>query len=684
MQADGKSRQSGGLQSHRYIPYLLIVTGILVYCSNLSGPFIYDDNNAIVNNKHIRQLWPIWEAIRSPAPSTVANRPVVSITLAVNYAIGQLNVRGYHIFNIIVHILSALVLFGVVRRTLLCQKLRERFSRHSGGIALACAMIWMVHPIQTECVNYIVQRTESIMGLFYLLTLYCMIRAVDSRRRYYWYAASIVSCALGMGSKEVMVTAPIMVLLYDRVFISGTTIQAFRERRFLYSGLAATWCILILLICLGPGSESAGFAKVVSPWNYAQNQCLMITNYLKLVFWPDPLVIDYGLPRQLSLSQTAPYILLVLTLLAATTIGFFHWPKSSYPAVWFFVVLAPTSSFFTIATEVGAERRMYLSLAGVVVIVVIIVERLLTYFQAGHKGLPNSVMSRLRYSPAVLLLIVVIAVLGWMTRQRNKDYLTAVSIWQSGVEAMPHNSRAHTNLANALAMEDKISEAISHYHKALEYGPYADVYYNLANVLSAQGQTDLAISHYHRALRLEPGNASAHNNLGNIFRAQGKLDQAIEHYRKAIENKPDHARAYNNLANALRAQGNYESAVRNYKKALQLELDRVNTINNLSWLLATSPDADIRDPATAVKLAQKANKLTNYNQPEMLDTLAAAYAAEGGFSDAVDIAQKAVDLAEAANKKELAGQIREHLQLYEASQPYLETSQIKEIQSQSE
>jgi len=670
--------------NHRYPLYLLIAAGILVYSNNLSGPFIFDDTNAIVNNKHIRQIWPIWEAMLTPSQTAVANRPVVSVTLAVNYAIGQLNVRGYHVFNIIVHILSALVLFGVVRRTLLCQKLRERFGRHSGGIALACAMIWMVHPIQTESVNYIVQRTESIMGLFYLLTLYCMIRAIDSRRRYCWYAASIVCCALGMGSKEVMVTAPIMVLLYDRAFISGTIIQAFRERRFLYFGLVATWCILILLICLGPESESAGFAKIISPWNYAQNQCLMITNYLKLVFWPDPLVIDYGFPWQLQPFQTAPYALLVLTLLAATTIGFFRWPKSSYPAVWFFVVLAPTSSFFTIATEVGAERRMYLSLAGVVVIVVIIVERLLTYFQAGHKDLPNSAMSRLRYSPAVLLLIVVIAVLGWMTRQRNKDYLTAVTIWRLGVEAMPHNIRAHNNYAKALVKEGKISKAISHYHKALERGPYFEAQYNLANALSAQGQKDLAISHYRKALELRPDSAIVHNNLGNIFKVQGKLEQAIEHYQKAVDSNPDYAVIYNNFANALRAQGRYKYAVQNYKKALQLEPNWVSAIGNLSWLLATSPDADVRDPAAAVKLAIKANKLTNYSHPEVLFTLAVAYAAEGKFSDAVNIAQKAVDLAEAANEEELAEQIRKHLQIYEAGRPYLEASETKEIKNQSE
>jgi tetratricopeptide (TPR) repeat protein len=671
--------------SYRYLLYLLIATGLFVYSNNLSGPFIFDDNDAIVNNRHIRRLWPIWEAMITPGQTAVANRPVVSVTLAINYAIGRLNVGSYHIFNIVVHILSALVLFGVVRRTLLSRKLRERFGRHSGGIALACAMIWMVHPLQTECVNYIVQRTESIMGLFYLLTFYCMIRAIDSKHRYYWYAASIVCCALGMGSKEVMVTAPIMVLLYDRVFISGTIKKAFRERRFLYIGLAGTWCILVLLVYLGPESESAGFTKIISTWNYAQNQCLMITNYLRLVFWPDPLVIDYGFPWQLKPSQTAPYALLVLTLLAVTVVGFFRWPKSSYPALWFFVILGPTSSFFTISTEVGAERRMYLPLAGIIVIVVIIVERLLTYFQARYKGLLNLAVGRLQYLPAVLLLTIVVAVLGWMARQRNKDYLTALSIWRLAVEAMPHNIRAHNNYAMALVEEGKISEGINHYHKALERGPYFEAHFNLANALSIQGKTDLAISHYNKALELRPNSAIVHNNLGNIYKVQGELDRAIEHYQKAVDSNPDYAVIYNNFANVLRVKGRYGYAIQNYKKALQLKPDWIGVMGDLSWLLATSPDADVRDPATALRLAQKANKLTNYSHPEVLFTLATAYAAEGKFSDAVEIAEKAIDLAEAANRKELAGLIRKYLQLYKAGQPYyLEARKTEEIQSQGE
>ena len=133
--------------------------------------------------------------------------------------------RGFHAVNLLIHLLAALVLFGVVRRTLLTSSLKEQFGGAASGLAMAVALIWAVHPLLTESVTYLTQRTESLMGLFFLLTLYCAIRGASSGHPWRWYAVAIAACALGMGAKEVMATAPIVVLLYDRCFLSGS----FRE-----------------------------------------------------------------------------------------------------------------------------------------------------------------------------------------------------------------------------------------------------------------------------------------------------------------------------------------------------------------------------------------------------------------------------------------------------------------------
>ena len=196
--SSGDGRRSGGSGANRWpartavatsattrrirvLAGLLIAAGLIVFGNSLWGAFIFDDQNAILGNPQIRRLWPFSNAFSAPANTPVAGRPVVALSLAINYALGGLDVRGYHAWNVAVHILCTLVLFGIIRRTLGRSPLQERFGSASDVIAAACALIWLVHPLQTEAVNYVTQRTESTMALFYLLTLYAAIRALDPR-----------------------------------------------------------------------------------------------------------------------------------------------------------------------------------------------------------------------------------------------------------------------------------------------------------------------------------------------------------------------------------------------------------------------------------------------------------------------------------------------------------------------
>src|SRR5204863_3247013 len=201
--------------------------------------------------------------------------------------------------NVSLHILSALVLFGIIRLTLATSKLRRRFATTGDAVALASALIWMVHPLHTESIDYVTQRTELMMGLFYLLTLYCAIRAAGSTGRDRWYGAAIVSCLLGMGCKESMVTAPVVVVLYDRIFLFDSMREAWRSRKGLYAGLALGWLEFAALV--PPRAQTVGFGSRVSVWAYLLNQAQMITQYLKLTLWPRALVLDYGPARRLML-----------------------------------------------------------------------------------------------------------------------------------------------------------------------------------------------------------------------------------------------------------------------------------------------------------------------------------------------------------------------------------------------
>src|SRR4051812_31056469 len=220
---------------------LLAIVAAICYANALGNPFVLDDTDGIIQNTHIRQLTPLREVLTAPPQSVVAGRPVVGISLALNYAWGELTPFSYHLVNLIALWTTALLIFGIVRRTLRLPSMRKEFEDFADGLALIVAMIWMVHPLQTELVNYVVQRSESMMGCFYLLTLYAALRAMTERRPIAWTVTAIAASLLGMATKESMATAPLMVLLFDVVFVSGSLAESLKKRAGLYGGLAATW-----------------------------------------------------------------------------------------------------------------------------------------------------------------------------------------------------------------------------------------------------------------------------------------------------------------------------------------------------------------------------------------------------------------------------------------------------------
>ena len=228
---------------------VIVLAGVIAYSNSLSAPFIFDDQTAILDNATIRQLSPLSVPLSPQRDTPVAGRPLVSLTFAINYAAGGLDPRGYRLINIAIHLLAALTLFGLVRRTLRLPSLAPRFGEQATNLAWVVALIWMLHPLQTETIDYVTQRTESMMGLFYLLTLYCSVRALEARHGR-WHVAAIVACAAGMACKESMVTAPVMVALYNVVFVSafcsaegGTVPPVFRPRRDLAGpgGIRSVW-----------------------------------------------------------------------------------------------------------------------------------------------------------------------------------------------------------------------------------------------------------------------------------------------------------------------------------------------------------------------------------------------------------------------------------------------------------
>jgi hypothetical protein len=288
------------------------VAGALVYLNSFHGVFLFDDERFILENDRVCQFWPPWEWFANPEN---LERPVITLTLAANYLAGGRSAWGYHAFNLSVHLLAALALFGIARRTLVSERLRERFAGAATPLALCVALLWLVHPLQTQSVTYIWQRCESLMGLFFLLTLYCVIRGFGSARAGRWHAAAVCCCVLGAGCKQVMVMAVPVVLLYDIVFLSGT-VRAVLRRWRLYAGLGMSWVLLALVTAFGTSVKTG--LTICTPWEYARSQPGVVLQYLRLALWPDTLCLDYWWPVARTVSEVLPGALVIGGLLAAT------------------------------------------------------------------------------------------------------------------------------------------------------------------------------------------------------------------------------------------------------------------------------------------------------------------------------------------------------------------------------
>jgi tetratricopeptide (TPR) repeat protein len=558
------------VKARKFIPLLVVAAGLLAYYNSFTGPFIFDDVSSIPQNPTIRHLWPIWQPLSPPVAVgiTVDGRPLINLSLAVNYAFGGVKVWGYHALNLTIHILAGLTLLGIVRRTLQQPSLRERFGAAANGLALAVAVLWTVHPLQTESVTYVVQRTESLTGLFYLLTMYCFIRGAASSHPWRWYGWCVTACALGMACKEVMVSAPLMVMLYDRTFLSGSFREAWRPRRRLYLALAGTWILLAYLVTSTGGRHgSAGFGfKAITPFRYGLTQPGVITHYLRLAFWPRPLCLDYAWPIARTATDVWPGLIVVGALLAATIWAWRRKPALGFLGAWFFIILAPTSSFIPIA-DVAFEHRMYLPLAAVVTLIVMGIHTVLG-----------------RRSVEVFLAVAV--ALGVLTWRRNQDYRSDIAIWLDTVNKLPNNARAHENLGVALEDAGRLQEAVGHLEQVLRTHPdSANGHYNLGMTLVRLGRVEEGIAHYEQLLRRKPDDAEAHYNLGNALMRLGRAGEAIEHYEQALRIKPDYAEAHNYLAFALIQQGKAQEAIAHWEEALRIKPDYAEAHNNLAIAL---------------------------------------------------------------------------------------------------
>ena len=544
---------------------LLAVAALAAYAGSFSGPFVFDDIAAVRENPSIRAWWDFGKVFSPPDGLSVSGRPVANFSLAISHALSGERPWGYHAVNFAVHLAAGGLLYGLVRRTLRRPGLMEKFGRDADGIALAVAAVWLLHPLQTATVTYVMQRTEGLMALGFLVTLDFFARGADSAKPRGWWAGAVAACALGMGCKEVMVSAPLIVWLYDRTFVAGSFGAAWRERKIFYPALASTWLVLGALV-LGTDNRagSAGWGAGVSAGEYALAQGGAILHYLRLALWPAPLVFDYG--TELTTDMAA--LVAVGALVVATVLAVRRWPAAGFCGVLFFAVLAPSSSFVPVATQTMAEHRMYLPLAAVAVLAVAG-----AYAWLGRKSL--------------WAWPVVAVACGVGTWERNQDYRSERAIWADTVAKRPGNARAHFNLGVALGAGGDGAAAEREWRETVRLEPgHVAAHAKLAETLAQTGRSREALEHFEAAGRGGRLGGAQLNNWGGALLAAGRAAEALGKFAAAGKAMPEAAEVRFNLGNALVALGRREEALENFREAVRLRPDYAEAHYNLGGALA--------------------------------------------------------------------------------------------------
>jgi tetratricopeptide (TPR) repeat protein len=449
-------------------------------------------------------------------------------------------------------------------------------------------------------------------------------------------AASVVACALGQGTKEVTVTLPFVVVLYDLVFLyppPATFAAIWRRRWPLYAGLGATWILLAIFVMSASHAASVGTSLGWTPWLYLQTQAGIIVHYLRLVFVPWPLVLDYEWPPVTGLGEVLPYAVPLVVACSLSVWGVIRRHPLGFVGAWCFLILAPSSSILPIVTEVAAEHRMYLPLAALLSAMAV------GCWLAARRW---SGRGRTWTTPvAALVVVTTVAVAGLtaLTRARNVQYQDAEGIWADTVAKRPGNSRALGNLA-VLMLE--------------------------------QGRTSEAEPYLRRALEIRADYPEAQSAMGAVLAMQGRVDDALPHFARAVALRPDYVDAWANYAEALASRGRLTEAVGAFRKVLALKADSPRALTLVSWILATTTSDVLRDGGAALEYARRAVALTGAGDPNALDSVAAALATLGLYGDAAATAARAAESARAAGLGALSQAIDNRRRLYENGQPYRE------------
>ncbi len=584
---------------------LIILLSLIAYSNTFESSFHFDDEHYIVRNPAIKDLRNFVQPSSSRDFSvefkhkTLKRRYIGYLTFALNYRLHGLNVAGYHLVNLFVHICASILLYFFIILTFKTPALRNSSIRgYERHIALFTALLFACHPLQTQAVTYIWQRVTSLCTMFYLLSLVAYIKwrlsyqlTVDSSQMTeknregggrIFYVISIISAVLAMKTKEIAFMIPVMLLLYEFIFFGGKI----KKRALYLIPFIITMLIIPLTLIsidkpigdlIGDVDETVKGNTELSRGEYLFAEFRVLVTYIRLIFLPVHQNLDYDYSRYYSfynIEVFSSFAFLALIFGLSIYILFRyrdsapHTRLISFGIIWFFINLLLESSVIPL-NNVIFEHRMYLPSAGVFLALSTAIFMAVDRWKAYARVI------------TVMLAVIIIALTG-ATYARNSVWKDELTLWQDVVNKSPNKARGYNNLGFAYKSLNLIDRAIEHYLIALKIDPNMHkAHYNLGYAYKLQGFIDKAIKHYQIAIKLNPDIPEFHNNLGNAFKSKGLIDKAIDQYQIAIKLNPDYPAPHVNLGNIYMSKGLTEEAIDQYRTAIRLDPAFLEAYHNL-------------------------------------------------------------------------------------------------------
>jgi Flp pilus assembly protein TadD len=648
----GKSRVVG-------VSIALFILVWLIFGRTVRYDFVnYDDKTYVYGNPAVVDGLTLKSFLNAFVNTSTGNwHPLTMISHMLDAQLYGLKAGGHHFTNTLLHSIAVVLLF------LFLQQITNRF--WASGFTAA---VFAIHPLRVESVAWIAERKDVLSAVFFMLTLMAYARYVGqpSLRR---YATMSMLFVCGLMCKPMLVTTPFVLLLLDYWPLKRITngMSAILEKLPLFLLSVASSVVTFVVQEHSPGA----IAQLPLNWRI-ENALVSYVTYIYQMIWPDNLAVFYPHPGN-RLGQwkviTAGVLLVGITLVALVVRR--TRPYLLVGWLWYVGMLVPVIGIVEVGLQGHADRYTYLPQIGLYLAV--------TWFIA-------DVFAKISYRrqiliPSAALIIIAFSACSWkqMSYWRNSE-----TLWTHTLAVTRDNDVAQTNYGMFLMDRGELDAALSHFRAALEIrSSESNLHYNLSlalietdigNALARKADLDAALPHLQRAVKLQPDYADAHYNLGAILFQKDDLDEAIAEWRKALSIRPEDPDTHTSLGNALVRKGRITDAAKQYEDAIKIDARSILALNNLAWLLCTSPDQSLRNGPKALECAQRADTLTNGKNLVFLRTLAAAFAENGRWSEAIRAAERGAELARSQNNLAFAGQFAEDISLYRAGLPLRDNS----------